>query len=44
MEGKKPGEALQSQTLRSTIIFLMLEIALAGFKPLGQVLEQFIIV
>src|SRR6185437_9289553 len=31
-------------TRRSTIIFLMRMIALAGFRPLGQVWEQFMIV
>ncbi len=32
------------QTVRSTIIFLISAIALAGFRPLGQVLAQFMIV
>ena len=32
------------QTWRSTIIFLISAIAFAGFKPLGQVLVQFMIV
>ncbi len=33
-----------AQTVRSSIIFLISAIALAGFNPFGQVLEQFIIV
>ncbi len=33
-----------NHTTRSTIIFLISEIALAGFSPLGQVLAQFMIV
>ena len=32
------------QTRRSTIIFLISAIALAGFRPLGQVWAQFMIV
>jgi hypothetical protein len=32
------------QSCRSTIIFLICAIALAGFRPLGQVLVQFMIV
>jgi len=32
------------QTCRSTIIFLISAMALAGFNPLGQVLVQFMIV
>jgi len=33
-----------SQIARSTIIFLISAIALAGLRPLGQVLAQFMIV
>ena len=33
-----------AQTRRSTIIFLISAIALAGFNPFGQVLVQFMIV
>lgn len=32
------------QTVRSTIIFLISAIALAGFSPFGQVFAQFMIV
>ncbi len=34
----------RNQTTRSTIIFLIWAIALAGFRPFGQVLAQFMIV
>ena len=34
----------RDQTCRSTIIFLISAMALAGFNPLGQVLVQFMIV
>ena len=36
--------SLRRQTRRSTIIFLISAIALAGFRPLGQVCAQFMIV
>lgn len=38
------GAASSGQTTRSTIIFLISAIALAGFNPFGQVLAQFMIV
>jgi uncharacterized membrane protein YobD (UPF0266 family) len=38
------GDAYDPQSCRSTIIFLISAIALAGFRPLGQVLVQFMIV
>jgi hypothetical protein len=40
--GQKPGAAHPIR--RSTIICLTCEIALAGFRPLGQVWAQFMIV
>ncbi len=40
---RKPVKS-RAQTTRSTIIFLISAIALAGFNPLGQVLAQFMIV
>ena len=43
-EGLGVGVGAGSYTTRSTIIFLISEIALAGFNPLGQVLAQFMIV
>ena len=46
-DGKVTGpvsECLKDQSCRSTIIFLIEAIALAGFRPLGQVLAQFMIV
>jgi hypothetical protein len=47
--GKRRGRANQKSvakpyTRRSTIIFLISAIALAGFKPLGQVCAQFMMV
>ncbi len=39
---KRPETA--GQTRRSTIIFLISAIALAGFRPFGQVWAQFMIV
>ncbi|GGM01011.1 hypothetical protein GCM10011534_23550 [Pseudooceanicola nanhaiensis] len=44
--GLKPGEGFMApdQTVRSTIIFLISAMALAGFRPLGQVFAQFMIV
>ena len=47
--GPGPGRRLapgpsRRQTIRSTISFLISEMALAGFSPLGQVLVQFMIV
>ena len=38
------GTRLAHYTARSSIIFLISAIALAGFSPLGQVLAQFMIV
>ncbi len=38
------GLSLAGQTARSTIIFLISAIAFAGFRPLGQVLVQFMMV
>ena len=35
---------MQDQTTRSTIIFLICAIALAGLRPFGQVLAQFMMV
>ena len=40
----RPARAGRPQTARSTIIFLIDAMALAGFRPLGQVLAQFMIV
>ena len=41
---RKAREERKSQTVRSTISFLIFAIAAAGFSPLGQVLAQFMIV
>jgi hypothetical protein len=41
-EDRAPGP--RPHTTRSTIIFLISAIALAGFSPLGQVLAQFMMV
>ncbi len=38
------SECLWDQSWRSTIIFLIDAMALAGFRPLGQVLAQFMMV
>jgi hypothetical protein len=38
------NKAANNQNLRSTIIFLVSAIALAGFRPFGQVWVQFMIV
>ena len=38
------GVGVAGQTRRSTIIFLISAIALAGLSPFGQVLAQFMIV
>jgi len=40
--GRRPRE--KNQTVRSTIIFLISAMALAGFRFFGQVLAQFMIV
>lgn len=40
--GDAPG--VRRHTWRSTIIFLIEAIALAGFRPFGQVLAQFMMV
>ncbi|GEM94782.1 hypothetical protein RSP03_38490 [Cereibacter sphaeroides] len=43
--GRRPqAGAAGRQMTRSTIIFLISAMALAGFRPLGQVLAQFMIV
>jgi len=40
----RTGQTLRGQTRRSTIIFLISAIALAGLRPLGQVCVQFMMV
>ena len=40
----KPQVNDKDQTVRSIISFLILEIAAAGFRPLGHVFAQFMIV
>ncbi len=42
--GEGMGVGASPYTTRSTIIFLISAIALAGFSPLGQVLAQFMMV
>ena len=50
LHGSGPSHAVLAwlgpvrQTVRSTIIFLMFAMASAGFRPLGQVFAQFMMV